>query len=68
LNKARNGISSWTISPARPGSKPATQVDELGMLLQTKFHYPKRSEKKGNKKENHQQNLPKTTVNFYSDH
>jgi hypothetical protein len=48
----RNGISSWTISPARPGSKPATEADELGMLLQTEFHYPKRSKKKKKKKKN----------------
>jgi hypothetical protein len=46
----RNGISSWTIFPARPGSKPETQADELGMLLQTEFHYPKRSKKIKTKK------------------
>jgi hypothetical protein len=30
----------------RLANKPATQADELGMLLQTKFHYRKRSKKK----------------------
>jgi hypothetical protein len=30
----------------RLANKPATQADELGMLLQTRFHYPKHSKKK----------------------
>jgi hypothetical protein len=34
----------------RLANKPATQADELGMLLQTRFHYPKRSKKKKKKK------------------
>jgi hypothetical protein len=28
------------------GKQPAKQADELGMLLQTEFHYPKRSKEK----------------------
>jgi hypothetical protein len=37
-------------SPAMSGPPPATQADDLGMLLQTKSHYPKHFKKKKKKK------------------
>jgi hypothetical protein len=45
----RNGISSWTKFTGTDWLIPSNPADELRMLLQTKFHYPKHSKKKKKK-------------------